>query len=328
MAIIARNEEAYLPTLLQDIKKQEYPHHLMEVLLIDGESTDDTKQIMLDFQKENDDFYSIKVLDNPKRIQAAGWNVAIREFTGDVLSRIDAHTRVDSAFSRLVISEINAGEMVVGGIRPSVIEKRTAWNRFLLAIETSVFGGGFNKSRRSKEKQYVKTMFHASYRREVFDKVGFFNEDLLRTEDNEMHYRIRQAGFRLCYNPQIMSYQYARSNFRKMMAQKYANGYWVGLTLKICPGCLSAFHLISFLFVLGIFGTTVLAVLGVWQLAALMWAAYGCVILAGMLLTLLSDGWNPFIFCTPIVMLLLHVAYGVGTLKGIVLGKIKKKTEE
>ncbi len=77
----------------------------------------------------------------------------------------------------------------------------------------------------------------------------FFSENLLRTEDNEMHYRIREVGFKLCYDPRIVSYQYARSSFSKMLKQKYANGYWIGLTLKICPKCISLYHLIPFLFV-------------------------------------------------------------------------------
>ena len=105
----------------------------------------------------------------------------------------------------------------------------------LLQVENSLFGSSINSSRRSEEKAYVKTMFHAAYRREVLDKVGLFNEQLLRTEDNEFHYRIREAGYKLCYDPSFGSYQYARSDFKRMVKQKYGNGYWIGLTLKVCP---------------------------------------------------------------------------------------------
>ena len=94
LCIIAYNEENYLPNLLVDISNQTYPHELTEVVLVDGNSTDKTKSIMLDFQKSEQTFRSVKVEDNPKRIQAAGWNVAINHATSDVIIRIDAHTHI------------------------------------------------------------------------------------------------------------------------------------------------------------------------------------------------------------------------------------------
>lgn len=87
------------------------------------------------------------------------------------------------------------------------------------------------------EKQYVKSLFHGAYRREVLEKVNGFDEQLGRTEDNEFHYRIRQAGYQICYSPEIISYQHAVSTLPGMLKQKYGNGYWVALTLKACPGC-------------------------------------------------------------------------------------------
>ena len=274
ICVVAYNEESFLPNLLQNICDQQYPHELTEVVLVDSCSTDGTKAIMQSFKKEGNGFYNIQVLDNPKQIQAAGWNVAIRNATGDVISRIDAHTKLPAEFSALVMKEIDSGEDVVGGIRPCIVEDNTPWRRTLLAAENSLFGSSVNNSRHSNVKQYVKTMFHASYRKEVFEKAGLFNENLLRTEDNEMHYRIRKAGYKLCYNPEIISFQYARSSLRRMIKQKYGNGYWIGLTMGVCPGCISVYHLIPAAFVAGIVVTMILAFLGFWQLGAVMWGLY------------------------------------------------------
>ena len=80
------------------------------------------------------------------------------------------------------------------------------------------------------------------YKREVLEKVGFFNEKLLRTEDNEFHYRIRKAGYKLCYDDNIVSYQHTRNSLLKMIKQKKANGMWIGLTTAICPECLNLYH--------------------------------------------------------------------------------------
>lgn len=317
IGIIAYNEEAFLPSLLDDMKAQKYPHELMEILLIDSCSTDGTKAVMEKFQKENQDFYNIQVLDNPKKIQAAGWNVAIQNFTGDVLARIDAHTKVTPEYSLNVMKNIKDGEMVVGGVRPAIIEKDTSWANVLLQVENSLFGSSINSSRRSEEKAYVKTMFHAAYRREVLDKVGLFNEQLLRTEDNEFHYQIREAGYKLCYDPSIVSYQYARSDFKRMVKQKYGNGYWIGLTLKVCPGCISLYHLVPFAFVMAIVLTTILSLFGVWQLSALMWGLYGLFAITNTVLSGIQNGFYLQHLIMPVLFLILHVSYGVGTGIGI-----------
>lgn len=317
IGIIAYNEEEFLPNLLNDMKSQTYPHGLIEILLIDSCSTDGTKQIMQDFKIDNPDFYSIQILENPKKIQAAGWNVAIQNFTGDVLARIDAHTKVTAEYSERVMKNIQEGEMVTGGIRPCVIEKDTPWANTLLQVENSLFGSSINSSRRSTEKTYVKTMFHAAYRREVFDKVGLFNEKLLRTEDNEFHYRIREVGYKLCYDPTIVSYQYARSDFKRMIKQKFGNGYWIGLTLKECPGCISLYHLVPFAFVFAIVITSIMACFGIWQLAALMWCLYG---LFAVVNSAISVVQNKFYICCllmPFMFLLMHIGYGIGTIIGI-----------
>lgn len=328
IGIIAYNEELFLPNLLDDMKIQKYPHKLIEILLIDSCSSDKTKQLMIDFQNKNkDDFFSIQVLDNPKKNQAAGWNVAIKNFTGDVLARIDAHTKIPSEYSEIVMNTIQDGEMIVGGLRPCIIEKNTSWANVLLQVENSLFGSSINPSRRSLDKAYVETMFHAAYRREVFDKVGLFNESLLRTEDNEFHYRVRKTGFKLCYNPQIVSFQYARSDFAKMIKQKFGNGYWIGLTLKICPQCINLYHLIPFVFVISIILTTLLCFIGFFQLAVLMWGLYGLFSIINTVVSIVKNKFYLSSLLMPFLFLVLHIAYGIGTCKGIICLFRKQKGE-
>lgn len=317
LCIIAYNEEKFLPNLLADISAQTYPHDLIEVILVDGNSSDKTKNIMIDFQNLNKTFKQIKVLDNPKRIQAAGWNVAISNAVEDVIIRIDAHTHIPEDFTKKNMELHEAGELVTGGVRPCVIEAPNAWKNTLLEVENSLFGSSISDSRHSTEKKYVKSMFHAAYRKEVFDKAGLFNENLLRTEDNEMHYRIRKAGYNLCFDPNIVSYQYARSSLKKTIKQKYGNGYWIGLTVGVCPGCVSIYHFIPFAFILGILATTVLAVFGWWLLAVLMWCAYGFFTLASTLITVLKRKANKCTIFMPALFLILHISYGIGTLVGL-----------
>ncbi len=326
LCVVAYNEELFLPNLLNDLVNQTYPHHLTEIVLIDGKSSDKTKEIMINFSQNAASFYSVQVLDNPQRIQAAGWNVAIANAKSDVIIRIDAHTHIPPEFTAKNMALQEQGEYVTGGVRPCLIDNPTPWKETLLEVENSMFGSSISKGRKNTKSCYVKSMFHAAYRREVFEKAGNFNTNLLRTEDNEMHYRIREAGYKFYCDTDIVSYQYARSNFKKMVKQKYGNGYWIGLTLGVCPGCISLFHLVPFALVLGIVFSTILALFSFWHLAATMWAAYFLFTLTGTVCTIINKKANRWTFLMPMLFLTMHISYGIGTLVGIIKMPFARKT--
>lgn len=317
LCVVAYNEASFLPHLLRDFEAQTYPHALIEVVLVDGNSTDKTREIMQDFAQHADSFAGVVVLDNPRRVQAAGWNEAITHSTGEVIIRIDAHTHIPPEFTAKNMALQEKGEYVTGGVRPCIIEQPTPWKVTLLEVENSMFGSSVSKGRKGTQCGYVKSLFHAAYRREVFEKAGLFNPRLLRTEDNEMHDRIRKAGYKFYFDPDIVSYQYARSSFGRMLKQKYGNGYWIGLTLGVCPSCISLFHLVPFAFVLGIAVTTILAFCSIWWCAAVMWAAYLLFVLAGTLNTVIGKRATRWTFLMPLLFLLLHISYGIGTCAGI-----------
>ena len=224
VCVVAYNEEKVLGKLLEDIQAQDYDHGKMEVVLIDSMSTDSTKEIMDRFQQQMTDFKNVQVLKNPGKKQASGWNVAIKNFSGDVMIRVDAHASIPPEFVRKNVEILESGEMVSGGPRPNMIDESTPWKETLLLAEQSMFGSSMASYRRSQKKQYVKSLFHGAYRREVLEKVGGFDEQLGRTEDNEFHYRIRKAGYQICYSPEIISYQHARSTLSGMLKQKYHKG--------------------------------------------------------------------------------------------------------
>ena len=118
IAVVAYNEGAFLPLLLSDIALQDYPHNKIELLLIDSISSDNTPEIMRRF-KEECDFLSCKLLVNKKRVIPAGHNLAIDNFIGDALIRIDAHARIPVDFISKNVKVLNSGEMAVGGRRPA-----------------------------------------------------------------------------------------------------------------------------------------------------------------------------------------------------------------
>ncbi len=330
VCIVAYNESDCLPNLLCDIEKQTYPHNQMEILLIDSGSKDDTFAIMENFANKPYDFLRVLTFHNSNRTLPHGCNIALKNYSGDAIVRIDAHASIPHDFIEKNVAVLEEGEFVSGGQRPNIIDEQTPWKNMLLMVEQSIFGSGAAVYRHSDKKRYVSSIFHGMYRREVYDTVGPYNTLLSRTEDNDMSYRITQAGFRICYDPDIVSYQHTRNTLRKMIRQKYFNGYWIGLTMGINPRCFSIMHFVPFAFVMAILGGILLSALGVsWPLLALA-VAYGTMALLMTVLSVKENGWNKFAVCMPFLFFLLHASYGLGTLVGLIklpfwLRKIKSK---
>ncbi len=319
LCVVAYNEEKSLPGLLQDITRQTYPHSQMEIVLVDSCSSDRTREIMEHFAAEQSgDFIDIQIVENPGRIQSCGWNEALVHFTTEVIIRVDAHSHIPKDFVEKNAANLETGEKISGGVRPVLAEEDSGWGRTLLLAEESMFGSSISSFRRKGERAYVKSFFHGAYRREVFERAGGFREDLGRTEDNELHYRLRQCGYRLCMSPDIISYQYIRPTLRRMCRQKCGNGYWVGLTSGVCPGCLSLYHFVPGAFAAGILLTTALALLGFPQLSFIMWGLYWLLAAVMAVLALRGERFQGSFLLLPFLFFLLHISYGAGTLAGLV----------
>jgi len=321
--ITARNEEKYLPMLFEDILNQTYPLQNIEVVLMDSNSTDNTRKLMKEF-KNNNESLSVQIVTNERQIQAAGFNEGVKHATGDVVLKIDAHSRIPQDFVQKNVNEIIAGAFVCGGNRPTVVDSDDDFSKTLHIVEESALGSSIANYRKSNVKRKVNSIFHGMYRKEVFEKVGLADERLLRTEDNEFHYRVRKAGYDIIFNPEIESYQYIRPTFTKMIQQKFANGYWIGLTSHICRDCLSLFHFgpgvfvatllilmmftpISFIPLLTVFGLYILAVLGL------------------SIFEISKQKYNHTLLLIPFIMIAVHFAYGIGTIKGWIFGFEFKK---
>ena len=327
LCIVAYNEEKSLPLLLEQIKAQSFDKQNTEIVLVDSASDDGTKNIFRKFAEENiESYFSIQVLDNPKRSQASGWNTAISAALGDVIIRLDAHAEIPEDFIEQNINLINSGESVCGGARPVKIDSPSPKKEMLYLAEASMFGSSpASYRRRSGEKKYVDSVFHAAYKREVFEKIGGFNESLGRTEDNELHYRVRKAGYRICQGGDVVSYQHIRPTLLSMMKQKFGNGEWIGLTMGVCYQCISTFHFVPFLFVLCLFCSLLLLVSAF--ITGLVWMAYpfilvfGTYFLANIMMSVAAIATypkkHPLQIFLPAVFFLLHISYGTGTVVGL-----------
>ena len=321
--ITARNEEKYLPMLFEDILNQTFPLQNIEVVLMDSNSTDNTRLVMEEFKKNNETL-SVQIVTNERQIQAAGFNEGVKHATGDVVLKIDAHSRIPEDFVQKNVNEIIAGAYVCGGNRPTVVDSDDDFSKTLHIVEESALGSSIANYRKSNVKRKVDSIFHGMYRKEVFDKVGLADERLLRTEDNEFHYRVRKAGYDIIFNPEIESYQYIRPTFTKMIQQKFANGYWIGLTSHICRDCLSLFH-----FGPGVFVATLLILMMLTPISfAPLLTVFGLYLLAVLGLSIFEiskQKYNHTLLLIPFIMIAVHFAYGIGTIKGWIFGFEFKK---
>lgn len=313
--IVAYNAEHCLGALLGDLLRQTIPAEQIELLLVNSASSDNTAQVMRDFAKDAP--FTVRLLDNPKRWLASGINVALAAATGDAIIRLDAHARIPEDFLEKNLAALNQGEDIVGGCVAGGTPG-TDWEAVLRTVDTSRFCGGAAPFRNSGEARYVDTLAYALYRREVYDKVGLYDERLRRTEDNDMHYRMHTAGYRFFFSPDIISYHAARSTMRGQLRQKWGNGYWIGRTMRIQPRCFAPRHLIPAAFVLALAGGLMLLPLSPLPLALLLGAYLACDLYFAMTgaLTqtrgrLLGMAALPFLY--PAV----HIVYGAGTIAGL-----------
>ena len=313
--VVALNAEDCLPALLSDLSAQTFPPERLEAILVDSASADGTRRVMEAYQDTAP--FAVRVLDNPKGWLACGDNIALKAASGDAIVRLDAHARIPPDFLQKNVDALARGEDIVGG---SVLSgpPSTAWGAVMRALDESRFCGGAAPFRNGGEARYVDTLAYAMIRKSVFDRVGLYDERLRRTEDNEMHYRMRRAGYRFRFCPEITSTHAARDTLRGHIRQKWGNGFWIGKTLRIEPRCFAPRHLAPALFVLALLGGLLLLPLSPLPLLLLA-ALYGAFDLAFSAAAAYRAKGNRLLaaLCLPFLFPLLHIVYGAGTICGL-----------
>ena len=318
------NEEKFLPRLIEDFKKQTYDHDEIELIFIDGMSKDSSWKILEDFKNSNHDFYDVVLLKNPKVILSAGMNVGIKAARGECILKVDCHSHITDNFIENNVKIIEEGEDVCGGPRPNIIENADNFSKTLLLVEENMFGSGIADYRKKTTKKYVSSVFQGMYKKSIFDKIGLLDEKVGRVEDNELHYRIRKNGYNIRYSNDILSYQYTRPTLKRMLKQKYSNGYWIGKVSHVYPKAFSIFHFVPLAFVLAIiFSLCMIPITSIFII--LLSSVYFLFTILITIMTIINNKFNITILLMPIILFLIHVYYGVGTLVGLIKGFSWKK---
>lgn len=311
--LVTRNEKNYIKMSLMSLIEQTYPHSHYELIIVDGESDDGTIDIVKDIQREygKPDF-PISIITNPKRILAAGWNLGIKAAKGEYVVRIDAHaTAAPDFIERSVETVMRVDAICVGG---KLISKSLNGDDDTVSmILSSPFGVGNSSFRVSEQEGYADTAVYGLYKREIFEKAGYFDETLVRNQDIEMHSRIKAAGGKFYFNPQIQCTYYTRNTVKKMIRQAYGNGFWNMVLLKRGSSALSLRHLVPFAFVLYL----ILSIIGGFFFHPVWYLAIGVVLLhmcLGLVFSIRKSNNVKDWLIMPFMFLLLHLSYGTGYL--------------
>lgn len=310
-----RNEEDFIERGLAAILSQDYPSELLEIIIADGQSTDQTRTIIEKIKNESD--IPITVVDNPERIAPTGLNAAIEKAKGEVIIRIDGHTIVENDYVSECVSALKRSDACNVGGRMNAISENHIGNAIAVAT-SSPFGVGNARFHYSEREEYVDTVYMGAWRRSVFEEFGNFNAELVRNQDDEFNYRLRSFGNKILLSPRIRSKYYNRSTFKSLWRQYFQYGYWKIRILQLHPKQMSVRQFIPFGFVFSLITLGILSAF--FESARWAFLAIVSLYLIASVVATLKEFKRAGIAVLPFVLVafvILHVSYGLGFLVGL-----------
>jgi cellulose synthase/poly-beta-1,6-N-acetylglucosamine synthase-like glycosyltransferase len=321
------NEKNYILRCLQSIVAQSYPENLITTYVCDGMSNDGTRELIMDFAKAHQQF---TLLDNIKKNTPFALNLGIKASAAEIIIILGAHSELDIRFVEKSVAsfEIDPAIMCTGGVLENVYENETS--QMIGAAMSSSFGVGNAHFRTGNKSGFVDTVAFGAYKREIFDKVGLFDEELIRNQDDEFNFRVTNAGYKIYLNHEIKCRYFVRASFTKLYRQYYQYGYWKVFVNKKHKTITTVRQLIPMFFVLYLM--LFVASIFTYKFIFLAMSAFGLLyVLLAFLFAARSVSSFGAIFGIAFTFFILHFGYGLGYLKGIfdffILGKAIKKQE-
>jgi len=313
-----RNEEPYIGACLDSILAGDYPRDRLEVLVLDGRSDDRTREIVAQRAGRAP---AIRLLDNPQRVTPAALNLGIRAARGEVILRMDAHVEYPPHYvTRLVAALEATGADNVGCLLATVPADSSPVARAIAVATAHRFGVGNSYFRiGTTVPRWVDTVAFGCWRREVFERIGLFDEDLVRNQDDEFNFRLVARGGRILLLPDVVARYYARRTLGQLARMFYQYGYYKPLVARKVGRVMTVRQLVPALFLLTLTGA---AALGAWvPLAAWAGAAAGAAYAAvdlGCAAAAAPRHGPRAALALAAAFPIIHFSYGLGFLAGLV----------
>lgn len=311
-----RNEERYLQECLDSILRTSWPRDRLEVLVIDGRSDDLTRAVAEEYARRHP---VVTVLDNPGRIVPTGLNIGIRAATGDVIVRMDAHVVYPPEYIGTLVKALeetgadNVGACIV--THPADESPRARGIALALSHPLGVGNSYFRIG--CAERRWVDTVPFGCFRRHVFSRIGLFDEELVRNQDDEFNHRLIKAGGRILLEPGVVAHYYARGSFRQLARMYYQYGWFKPLAARKIGRVMTVRSLVPSLFLLAQAALLLLGIVtpGLWALWLVMNGGYALALLASALRVAPRHGWRSARHLMAAIPVL-HASYGWGFIRG------------
>lgn len=324
-----RNEAGFIRRSLGAVLVQDYGLERIEVIVADGMSSDETREIVHAMQTPA---VTVRLVDNPGQIAPTGLNAALAQARGQIIVRVDGHCEIEPDYVRRCVERLQQdGVDGVGGPLETIGETPQA--QVIAVAMSSPFGVGGSAFRTVHGKSLlVDTIAFPAYRRAVMDRAGPYDEELVRNQDDEYNYRLRKLGARLLLAAEVRARYYSRSTFRSLWRQYFQYGYWKVRVMQKHPRQMRPRQFVPAVFVAALFASLLAApwtVLGGWMAAGVV-GAYLIANLTASVLTV-SRGSRQARNASPnsprlgrrslpllsLAFATLHVAYGLGFWVGL-----------
>lgn len=309
-----RNEEGFIETCLASICAQDYPEELLEIVVLDGESTDGSCALVLAMSEHDP---RIRLLNNPGRLQARAMNIGIEAATGEIIVRADAHALYGTNYVSICVGHLVAGAADnVGGKQVGVGD--SAFSRAVAAALNSSLGAGNADYRVATEPCYTDTVWLGSWYKKKLQELGGFNEAMPPNEDYELNCRLRASGGRILLDPSLPSTYFPRSSPFLLWRQYWRYGVGKVRMLQLHPETLIRRQIIPPVFVLGLLCVTLAIPLNHWP-----FFGYLGVYIAALIVGALQDARKTktrYQLLLPVVYAIMHIAWGLGFLWEFLIG--------
>lgn len=306
------NEGKYIKKCIDSLLEQDYPLAKMEWIFVDGNSNDETVNIITNYASKHPGL--IYVYSNPKKIVSFAMNIGISKSRGKYIIRLDAHADYPSDYiSKCIyyLEQKNADN--VGGVAET--KANSFVGKAIAKMLSSKFGVGNSQFRTNGKSGYVDTVPFGAFKRDVFKKYGGYDERLVRNQDNEMNFRIRKNGGKIYLANDIRFSYYCRDSVKGIALMAKENGKWNVITMKLCKGAMGIRHFIPLVFVISILS---LLILGFFY--KFFWLFLGAEMLTYLTLDIVFSFKNRSSFAEMVALLVLfpifHISYGCGSIIG------------